>query len=183
MRDAQGIRRAAEVVSGVRSYVRKFHSSEYINGLANGDICLAIGWAGDAFQARTRAREAGGVVDIAYVIPREGTLMSIDALAIPKDAPHVAEAHKFIDFLLRPEIAARNTTVTNFANPVSASKPLLPPAIADNQCDLPGRDDDAKALHGLDQGAGCSEDHHARMVAREAGALRRQISLKTRRAL
>lgn len=137
LRDAQGIRRAAEVVSGVRSYVRKFHSSEYINGLANGDICLAIGWAGDAFQARTRAREAGGVVDIAYVIPREGTLMSIDALAIPKDAPHVAEAHKFIDFLLRPEIAARNTTVTNFANPVSASKPLLPPAIADNRAIYP----------------------------------------------
>lgn len=72
-----------------------------------------------------------------YVIPREGTLMSIDALAIPKDAPHVAEAHKFIDFLLRPEIAARNTGVTNFANPVSASKSLLPPAIADNKAIYP----------------------------------------------
>ena len=137
LRDASGIRRAAEVVSHVRPYVRKFHSSEYINGLANGDICLAIGWAGDAFQARTRAREAGGGVDVTYVIPREGTLMSIDALAIPKDAPHVAEAHKFIDFLLRPEIAARNTGVTNFANPVSASKLLLPPAIADNKAIYP----------------------------------------------
>ena len=142
LRDAAGIRRAAEVVSHVRPYVRKFHSSEYINGLANGDICLAIGWAGDAFQARTRAREAGGGVDVTYVIPREGTLMSIDALAIPKDAPHVAEAHKFIDFLLRPEIAARNTGVTNFANPVSASKSLLPPAVADNKSIYP---DDAMA--------------------------------------
>jgi len=132
LRDASSIRKAAEVVARVRPSVRKFHSSEYINALANGDICLAIGWAGDSFQARTRAREAGAGVDIGYVIPREGTLISIDALAIPKDAKHVAEAHRFIDFLLRPEIAARNTLVTNFANPVVASKPLLPAAIAEN---------------------------------------------------
>ena len=142
LRDAAGVRHAGAVISRVRSYVRKFHSSEYINALANGDICVAIGWAGDSFQARNRAREAGAGVDIAYVIPREGTLMSIDALAIPKDAQHVAEAHKFIDFLLRPEIAARNTGVTNFANPVLAARPLLPAAIADNRSIYP---DDAMA--------------------------------------
>lgn len=137
LRDAASVRKAADVISRVRPYVRKFHSSEYINALANGDICLAIGWAGDSFQARTRAREAGAGVDINYVVPREGTLMSIDALAIPKDARHVAEAHKFIDFLLRPEIAARNTSVTNFANPVVASRQLLPAAIADNKAIYP----------------------------------------------
>ncbi len=137
LRDADGIRRAGQVVAQVRSSIRKFHSSEYINALANGDICLAIGWAGDSFQARNRAREAGAGVDVNYVVPREGTLMSIDTLAIPKDAQHVAEAHKFIDFLLRPEIAARNTTVTNFANPVGASKPLLPAIIADNKSIYP----------------------------------------------
>ena len=137
LKDAASVRKAAEVVARVRPYIRKFHSSEYINALANGDICAAIGWAGDSFQARTRAREAGAGVDIAYVIPQEGTLMSIDALAIPKDAQHVAEAHKFIDFLLRPEIAARNTEVTNFANPVSASKPLLPTEIANNKSIYP----------------------------------------------
>ncbi len=131
--DAASVGRAASVVSGVRKYIRKFHSSEYINALANGDICLAVGWAGDAFQARNRAREAGGAVEINYVIPREGTLMSLDALAIPKDAQHVAEAHKFIDFLLRPEIAARNTTVTNFANPVTASRERLPQSILANK--------------------------------------------------
>ena len=63
--------------------------------------------------------------------------MSIDALAIPKDAQHVAEAHKFIDFLLRPDVAARNTAVTNFANPVTASKQLLPAAIAENRAIYP----------------------------------------------
>ena len=137
LRDATSIHKAAEVISRVRRYVRKFHSSEYINALANGDICVAIGWAGDSFQARNRAREAGAGVDIGYVIPREGTLMSIDALAIPKDAQHVTEAHKFIDFLLRPEIAARNTGVTNFANPVSSAKALLPTAIAENRSIYP----------------------------------------------
>ncbi|MFV0281344.1 MAG: polyamine ABC transporter substrate-binding protein [Rhodoblastus sp.] len=131
--DSTSIQRAADVVRKVRPSIRKFHSSEYINALANGDICLAMGWAGDSFQARARAREAGAGVDIAYVIPREGTLISIDALAIPKDAKHVAEAHKFIDFLLRPEVAARNTLVTNFANPVPASRPLLPAAISGNR--------------------------------------------------
>lgn len=137
LHDAGDIRRAADVVARVRKYVRKFHSSEYINALANGDICLAIGWAGDSFQARNRAREARAGVEVAYVIPREGTLMSIDVLAIPKDAQHVAEAHAFIDFLLRPEIAARNTSVTNFANPVFASRALLPKSIADNKSIYP----------------------------------------------
>ncbi len=132
-RDADAVRRAAHVVSGVRRYIRKFHSSEYINALANGDICLAVGWAGDSFQARNRARDAGAGVDIAYVIPREGTLMSMDTLAIPKDAQHVAEAHRFIEYLLRPEIAARNTIATNFANPVTASKERLPQSILDNK--------------------------------------------------
>ena len=112
--------------------MKKFHSSEYINALANGDICLAIGWAGDSFQAADRAREAGNGVEIAYVVPRQGTLMSFDTLAIPKDAPHVEEAHAFIDYLMRPEVAARNTLVTHFANPVPAATPLLPKDVSGN---------------------------------------------------
>ena len=133
LHDAAAIRRAADLVAGVRRYIRKFHSSEYINALANGDICLAVGWAGDSFQARNRAREAGNGVDIDYVVPREGTLISMDTLAIPRDAQHVEEAHRFIDFLLRPEIAARNTIVTNFANPVAASKERLPKSVLENK--------------------------------------------------
>lgn len=133
LKDAASIKKAADVVANVRRYVRKFHSSEYINALANGDICLAIGWAGDSFQARNRAREAGSDVEIEYVVPREGTMLSMDTLAIPKDAQHVAEAHKFIDYLLRPDIAARDTMVTNFANPVPASKERLPKSILDNK--------------------------------------------------
>ncbi|ATQ66972.1 MULTISPECIES: polyamine ABC transporter substrate-binding protein [Methylosinus] len=136
-KDPSDIRRAADLLSGMRRYVKKFHSSEYINALANGDICLAIGWAGDSFQARNRAREAANGVDINYVIPQEGALMSLDNLAIPKDAPHPREAHLFIDFLLRPDIAARNTMVTNFANGVAASRPLIDKEIAEHPAIYP----------------------------------------------
>jgi len=126
------LKRAADHLAGLRRYVKKFHSSEYINALANGDICLAIGWAGDSLQARNRAREAGADIDIAYVVPVEGTLMSLDNLAIPIDAPHVAEAYQFIDYLLRPDVAARNTKATNFANGVGPSRPLIDKSIADD---------------------------------------------------
>jgi putrescine transport system substrate-binding protein len=131
------LRRAAELLSGLRRNVKKFHSSEYINALANGDICLAVGWSGDAFQAKARAREAENGVEINYLIPREGTLMSIDTIAIPKDAPHPEEALILIDYLLRPDIAARNTNRTNFASSVLPSRALIDKAIIDNKAIYP----------------------------------------------
>ena len=131
------LRLAADLLQTMRRNVKKFHSSEYINALANGDICLAIGWAGDSFQARNRALEAKNGIEIDYVIPKEGTLMSLDNLAIPKDAPHPDAAHRFIDFLLRPEIAARNTNAAHFANGVLASKPFTAKEIVDNRSIYP----------------------------------------------
>ncbi|MGA8170723.1 MAG: polyamine ABC transporter substrate-binding protein [Methylocystis sp.] len=133
----EDIKRAEEHLLALRPYIKKFHSSEYINALANGDICLAIGWSGDSFQARNRARDAGNGVDIAFAIPKEGTLISLDALAIPKDAPHPEEAHMFIDYLMRADIAARNTNTTHFANGVVASKPLVDAAILGNRSIYP----------------------------------------------
>jgi putrescine transport system substrate-binding protein len=91
-----------------------------------------VGWAGDSFQARNRAREAGNGVDINYVIPREGALMSLDNLAIPRDAPHPDAAHQFINYLLKPEVAARNSSITNFANGVLASKSFVDKEVLDN---------------------------------------------------
>jgi putrescine transport system substrate-binding protein len=131
------LKRATDLLGAMRRYVTKFHSSEYINALANGDICLAVGWSGDALQARDRAREAGNGVEIGFVIPKQGTLMSLDALAILKDAPHPDEAYAFIDFLLRPEIAARNTNKSNFANGVLGSKPYIDKSIVDNKAIYP----------------------------------------------
>jgi putrescine transport system substrate-binding protein len=90
----------------VRPSIRYFHSSQYINDLANGETCIALSWSGDVLQARDRAREAGKGVEIGFAVPKEGALRSFDMLAIPADAPHPDNAHKFINFLLRPDIAA-----------------------------------------------------------------------------
>jgi putrescine transport system substrate-binding protein len=113
----------------VRGSVRKFHSSEYINGLANGDVCLAVGYSGDVMQARKRAEESKNGVEVAYFIPKEGALMWFDAFAIPKDAPHPAEAHAFIDFMMRPEVAAANTNFVAYASGNLAAKALVRPEI------------------------------------------------------
>jgi putrescine transport system substrate-binding protein len=109
----------------VRPFIQKFHSSEYINALANGDICLALGYSGDVFQARDRALEADNGVDIGYIIPKEGALMWFDTFIIPKDAPHPDEAHAFINYMLKAEVAAKNSNYVYYANGNLASQPLL----------------------------------------------------------
>jgi putrescine transport system substrate-binding protein len=105
--------------------VRKFHSSEYLNALASGEICFVVGWSGDIKQAQKRAAETKNGVEIGYAIPKEGAQMFFDNLAIPKDAPHVAEAHAFIDYLLRPDVAAKNTDLVQYANGNLASQKLI----------------------------------------------------------
>jgi putrescine transport system substrate-binding protein len=131
------LKRAAELLSGMRRNVKKFDSADYADALANGDICLGVGYSGDSFRARDRAREADNGIEIDYTIPKEGTLMSLDNLAIPKDAPHVEEAYAFIDFLLRPAIAARNTNFTHLANAVLASKSSIGQDIVENKSIYP----------------------------------------------
>ncbi|MCC6983000.1 MAG: polyamine ABC transporter substrate-binding protein [Bauldia sp.] len=123
--DPDDIRRAGDAWKAVRPYIQKFHSSEYINALANGDICLAVGFSGDILQARDRAAEAGAGVEVAYAIPQEGAQMWFDSFVIPRDAPHVAEAHAFIDFMMRPEVAAANSNYVYYANGNLASQSLL----------------------------------------------------------
>jgi putrescine transport system substrate-binding protein len=128
---------AAEILSGMRRDVQKFDSASITDALANGNICLGVGYSGDSFRARDRAREADNGIEIDYAIPKEGTLMLLDNLAIPKDAPHVEEAYAFIDFLLRPAIAARNTNFTHFANGVLASKASIAKDIVENKSIYP----------------------------------------------
>jgi putrescine transport system substrate-binding protein len=116
--------------AAVRPHIRYFNSSKYIDDLANGDLCLAVGYSGDVFQARDRAAEAGNGVEIVYVIPREGALRWVDAIAIPKDAPHPSNAHAFIDFLLQPEVIAQISNVVAYANANHAATAKLDPSIA-----------------------------------------------------
>jgi putrescine transport system substrate-binding protein len=116
-RDQQDLDAAVETLMAIRPYVRKFHSSQYINDLANGDLCVAFGYSGDVIQAKKRAAEAKNGVTIAYSIPKEGAMMWVDMMAIPKDAPHAENALKFIDFILRPEIIAAISNTVAYANP------------------------------------------------------------------
>jgi putrescine transport system substrate-binding protein len=110
------LKAAEDVLMKIRPYLRTIHSSQYIDQLANGELCLVVGYSGDVLQARDRAAEAGKPLDIGYSIPREGALMWFDTLAIPADAAHKESAHKFIDYLLRPDVAAQNSNFVNYAN-------------------------------------------------------------------
>jgi len=129
--------KAADLVSRVRSSVRKFHSSEYLSALATGEICLVVGWSGDIVQARARAEEAKNGVEIGYAIPKEGAQMFFDNLAIPADAPHVAEAHELINYLYRPEVAAKNSDFLGYANGNLASQRLVDPKILNDKTIYP----------------------------------------------
>ena len=116
---------AEEALLKVRPYVRTIHSSQYIEDLANGSICIAVGYSGDVIQARDRAAEAGKPIDIRYSIPREGALMWFDMLAIPADAEHPHNALAFINYLLRPEVAAANANFVAYATANSAALPMI----------------------------------------------------------
>jgi putrescine transport system substrate-binding protein len=116
---------AEKVLLPIRPYLRYIDSTRYFADLANGDICLALGWSGDVAQARQRANEAGGGVQINYSIPAEGSLSIVDVLAIPADAPHAANAHLFINYLLRPDVAAKNASTVTYASGVADSAALV----------------------------------------------------------
>lgn len=116
---------ATELLLKLRPYVKKFHSSEYISALATGDACVVIGYSGDIFQARTRAAEAKNGIEVDYIIPKEGTQVWFDVFTIPVDAPNKAAAHKFIAFMLRPEIIARASNFTEYANPNLPAQALV----------------------------------------------------------
>lgn len=131
------LEKAAELAAKIRPLVRKFHSSEYLNALATGEICFVVGWSGDIIQARQRAEEAKNGVVIGYAIPREGTQMFFDNLAIPADAKNVAEAHALIDYLYRPDVAAKNTAFLGYANGNLASQKLIDAGILNDKTVYP----------------------------------------------
>ncbi len=123
--DLETIEKVEPVLTAIAPYVQKFHSSEYINALANGDICVAFGWSGDVLQARDRAAEAGNGVELEYHIPKEGALMWFDQLAIPADAPNPSAALKFINFMMDAHNAAAASNYVYYANGNKASQEFL----------------------------------------------------------
>ncbi len=123
--DPDVIEKAGEVFGPVRPHIAKFHSSEYINALANGDICVAVGWSGDILQARDRAAEADNGVEISYFSPKEGAQMWFDQMAIPVDAPNPEGAHKFLNFIMDAQNMAAASNYVYYANGNKASQEFL----------------------------------------------------------
>ncbi len=134
------LQKAEDLYMKIRPYIRKFHSSEYINALANGDICMAVGYSGDIFQARDRAQKAKQGVDIGYAIPKEGALMWFDQMAIPADAKHVDEALTFMNYMMRPEVAAKASNYVFYANGNKASQQFIDKELLDNPEVFPTED-------------------------------------------
>ena len=135
--DDAAFEKAGEVLKAISPYVQKFHSSEYIAALANGDICVAFGWSGDILQARDRAIEAGNGVDIKYSPVREGSAMWFDQMAIPADAPNPDGAHKFINFMLDPANIAQVSNYVKYANGNLPAQKLLDPDVINDPAIYP----------------------------------------------
>lgn len=128
--DPAVVRKAAPLLKAIRPYITNFDSSSYLDALANGDVCLVLGYSGDVLQARDRAKEAGNGVDIAYSIPREGTSAWFDSFVIPKDAKNREAAYAYINYMLDPKVEAANTDKIGYPNPVPESQALVKPEIA-----------------------------------------------------
>ncbi|MBN3744009.1 polyamine ABC transporter substrate-binding protein [Burkholderia sp. Se-20373] len=116
---------AYELLKTVRPYITQFSSSSYINDLAGGDICVALGWSGDVNAARIAAASAKKPYHIKYVIPTEGSAMWFDMMAVPKDAPHPDAALKFVNFVLSEKESANLTNDTSYPSAVPSSKHLV----------------------------------------------------------
>ena len=125
-------RKAEKLLTGVRPYIKYFDSSQYIDDLADGSICMAVGWSGDILQAAERANESGSETHVDYIIPKEGALLFYDMMTIPADAAHPKNAERFMNYLLRPEIMASISSYVRYFNPVPASRPLASREVRNN---------------------------------------------------
>lgn len=136
----EDFKKAEDLIMKIRPYIKKFHSSEYINALANGDACMALGWSGDILQAAARARDAKNGQIINYHIPKEGTQMWFDMMAIPADAKDVEEAHILLNYLNRPEVMAKASNFVEYANGNLASQKFIDEPVMKNPAVYPDPD-------------------------------------------
>ena len=126
------VAKAEEVLMKVRPYITYFHSSKYISDLANGNICVAVGWSGDVFQAQSRAEEAKNGVKVAYTIPKEGAAAFFDMMAIPADSKNGDAAHAFLNYILTPEVIAPVSDYVAYPNGNATATPLVSEEIRTN---------------------------------------------------
>ena len=128
-KNPEDYKKAEALLMKVRPFISYFHSSKYTSDLANGNICVAVGFSGDILQAETRAKEAGNGVDIGYSIPREGAAIWFDMVAMPVDAPDEKAAYSFMNYLLRPDVMAGISNYVHYANGNEQADALVSPEI------------------------------------------------------
>jgi len=128
---------AQAVLMKIRPYIRTINSSEYIEALANGDICVAVGYNGDVMQARDRARDAGKGIEIKYALPKEGSILWFDMLAIPKDAPNPESAYAFLNYIMTPKVIAEISNFKRYANADAQAQSLIDPSVRDDPAIYP----------------------------------------------
>jgi len=120
---------AEATLAKIRPYIRNINSSEYIEALANGDLCLAVGYNGDVLQARDRARDANKGIEIKYMVPKEGSILWFDMLGIPKDAPDPDSAYAFMNYMMTPQVSADVADFRRYATANAAAQPLVKPEV------------------------------------------------------
>ena len=123
---------AEAVLTKIRPFIRNINSSEYIEALANGDLCIAVGYNGDVMQARDRAHEANKGIEVKYYVPKEGSILWFDMLAIPKDAPDPDSAYAYLNYIMTPQAIADISNFKRYANANAASQPLVLPTVKDD---------------------------------------------------
>ncbi|MNZ60190.1 Putrescine-binding periplasmic protein precursor [compost metagenome] len=143
-KNPEDYKKAEEALGKVRPYIRYFHSSKYVSDLANGEICMVVGFSGDVLQAATRAKEANNGVEIQYSTPKEGSPLWFDMVAMPADAPDEKAAYAFMDYLLRPDVMAGISNSVHYANGNLAADPLVDAAIKADPAIYPPQDKMAK---------------------------------------
>ncbi len=127
--DPKDLRAVEELIAKVRPYIRTFDSSEYISGLANKELCLVMSWSSDYSTIKARARAAGVEINLAFTVPKEGSNAVCTAMLIPAGAPHPKNAHKFLNYILRPKVIAQITNDIHYPNPNMAAAPYVDPQI------------------------------------------------------
>lgn len=147
--DPAVIDKAAALLETLRPSITNFHSSEYIDALASGNACLVVGWSGDIIQAKARAAEAGAGINVGYSIPSEGAAIWFDMVAIPKTAKHPENAHKFLNFLLRPDVIAGVSNYVSYPNANKAATPSLDKSITEDPMITPTAETIQTKLYGL----------------------------------
>jgi putrescine transport system substrate-binding protein len=139
---------AENLLLKVRPYVRSFDSAEYLNGLANKELCIAMSWSSDYALSRARAKAVGVDVNLAFTVPKEGANQNFTSLLIPEGAPHPQAAYRFINFMLRPDVIAGITNDIYYGNDNLASRPLINTSILDDPTLYPTPEIEARLFRG-----------------------------------